>query len=277
MNFSTIVIGKKIADLRKEKNMTQMELADAMGVSYQAVSNWERGNSMPDISKLPELAALLGCSIDELLNEGESTELVKHVVIGDADHYVREHKVTPRIIRDTAPVLTPKQTERLMDIILRENEERLTIEDLTGIAPFVGEECLNQWVERVDVVENIGSLRGIAPFLSKEALDRLVGRLQEKGELSQIIGLAPFMSDETLNRLVREIYQEGDFELITGLAPFLSKETLDFLVTKALEKDDISECSGLYPFLDQDTLHKLADSLLKKGGFAAIKGLAPFL
>jgi DNA-binding transcriptional regulator YiaG len=55
MAFSTIMIGKKIANMRKEKNITQMELADAMGVSYQAVSNWERGNSMPDISKLPEL------------------------------------------------------------------------------------------------------------------------------------------------------------------------------------------------------------------------------
>ena len=37
--------GKTIAKLRKEKNMTQMELADQMGVSFQAVSNWERGVS----------------------------------------------------------------------------------------------------------------------------------------------------------------------------------------------------------------------------------------
>ena len=38
--------------------MTQMELADRMGISFQVVSNWERGNSMPDISKLPELAEI---------------------------------------------------------------------------------------------------------------------------------------------------------------------------------------------------------------------------
>ena len=41
-------VGRKISELRRERNMTQMELADQMGISFQAVSNWERGNSMPD-------------------------------------------------------------------------------------------------------------------------------------------------------------------------------------------------------------------------------------
>ena len=46
--LNTQEIGKKIAELRKKHNMTQMELADEMEVSYQAISNWERGNSMPE-------------------------------------------------------------------------------------------------------------------------------------------------------------------------------------------------------------------------------------
>ena len=43
-------IGKKISALRKERDMTQVDLADKLGVTYQAVSSWERGNSMPDIN-----------------------------------------------------------------------------------------------------------------------------------------------------------------------------------------------------------------------------------
>ncbi len=39
-------VGRKISELRKSQNMTQMELADLMGVSFQAVSNWERGGSL---------------------------------------------------------------------------------------------------------------------------------------------------------------------------------------------------------------------------------------
>ena len=73
--FDMKKIGKKISVLRKEANMTQMELADRMGISFQAVSNWERGNSMPDISKLPELAEIFGKTVDELL--GEKSVLVE--------------------------------------------------------------------------------------------------------------------------------------------------------------------------------------------------------
>ena len=50
--FDMRKIGKRRAELRKSKNITQMALADMMGISFQAVSNWERGESMPDISKL---------------------------------------------------------------------------------------------------------------------------------------------------------------------------------------------------------------------------------
>ena len=47
--FNMAQIGRRISGLRKDQNMTQMELADKLGISFQAVSNWERGNSMPDI------------------------------------------------------------------------------------------------------------------------------------------------------------------------------------------------------------------------------------
>lgn len=76
--FDTVKIGRKIAELRKGKNLTQFELADAMGVSFQAVSNWERGNSMPDISKLAELSEILGTTVDELL--GKKNTVVEKII-----------------------------------------------------------------------------------------------------------------------------------------------------------------------------------------------------
>ena len=73
--FNMNQIGKKIMCLRKEHNITQMELADKLGISFQAISNWERGNTMPDISKLPELAEIFNISIDELLNDKDVVAL----------------------------------------------------------------------------------------------------------------------------------------------------------------------------------------------------------
>ncbi|MCL2548235.1 MAG: helix-turn-helix domain-containing protein [Symbiobacteriaceae bacterium] len=66
--------GKNIARLRRLANMTQMRLAEELQVSFQAVSNWERGLTLPDITKLPELAQLFTVSIDELFGLKIKTE-----------------------------------------------------------------------------------------------------------------------------------------------------------------------------------------------------------
>lgn len=60
--------GQLIATLRKEKGMTQKELADKMNLSDKAVSKWERGAGCPDISYLAELSEILGASIDSLIS-----------------------------------------------------------------------------------------------------------------------------------------------------------------------------------------------------------------
>ena len=60
--------GKLIFDLRKEKNMTQKEIADLMNISDKAISKWERGLGCPDVSLLPELSQILGVNIEEILS-----------------------------------------------------------------------------------------------------------------------------------------------------------------------------------------------------------------
>ena len=88
-----MTIGKRIAHLRKEKGLTQEELAGHMGISPQAVSKWENDQTCPDISALPKLSKLLGVTVDELL-EGK---------------------------QDLAPVrlLPPEERKDLKDMMLR--------------------------------------------------------------------------------------------------------------------------------------------------------------
>ena len=61
-------IGKFIAELRKENNMTQKELAERLGITDRAVSNWENGRRLPDLSMITALAKELNVEVSEVLN-----------------------------------------------------------------------------------------------------------------------------------------------------------------------------------------------------------------
>lgn len=60
-------LGMMISSLRKEKGMTQLELAEKMGVTDKAVSKWERDLSFPDIKSIPKLAETFDISVDDLM------------------------------------------------------------------------------------------------------------------------------------------------------------------------------------------------------------------
>ena len=67
-----IKIGKFIAAKRKKKSLTQVEVAERLGITDRAVSKWERGLALPDASIMLNLCSILGSSITELLT-GETT------------------------------------------------------------------------------------------------------------------------------------------------------------------------------------------------------------
>ena len=60
-------LGMMISSLRKERGMTQLDLAEKMGVTDKAVSKWERDLSCPDINTIPKLAEVFSISVDELM------------------------------------------------------------------------------------------------------------------------------------------------------------------------------------------------------------------
>ena len=69
-----MTIDEKIAKARREKRLTQEELADRLGVSRQAVSKWESGAALPETDKLARLSGLLGVSCDYLLCDDAAEE-----------------------------------------------------------------------------------------------------------------------------------------------------------------------------------------------------------
>ena len=96
-------IGKFIAECRKEKNLTQVQLAEKLNMSYKSISKWETGRGMPDSSIMLELCNYLGISVNELLSgehlkEQEYQEKANENIISIAKEFDKNRKIKNRII-----------------------------------------------------------------------------------------------------------------------------------------------------------------------------------
>lgn len=74
--MDNVKTGKLIAECRREKGLTQQQLADQLNLSNKTISKWESGAGSPDISNLAEVAKVLGITVDELLNGERKPEQV---------------------------------------------------------------------------------------------------------------------------------------------------------------------------------------------------------
>ena len=72
--MNQVKIGRFIAECRKSKNLTQMQLAEKLGITDKAISKWERGIAMPDTSIMLELCDILSISVNELLSGEKNME-----------------------------------------------------------------------------------------------------------------------------------------------------------------------------------------------------------
>lgn len=87
-----MTLGEKISLLRKERGLTQAELGNDLGVTYQAVSKWERDESMPDFGMISKLAKLFGVSISYFENSDGNEEQNNETTVTFADNVEVEEK-----------------------------------------------------------------------------------------------------------------------------------------------------------------------------------------
>ena len=225
-------IGLRISTLRKQLDMTQLELADKMGVSYQAVSSWERGSTMPDISRLPEISQILAVSIDELLGNEAQAEIVKNVLTKQTDVYTSGNQPQMSDIEEVAPVLKPSQIDNLIEKV-----NPINLDEIVRFAPFISKDVLGQLATKAHRTKDIRSLARIAPFLDKEFVDQLAVEIEEVDGMDKLAKLAPFISKKTLGELAVKTANTGSLSELRRIAPFLDKELLNQLVLKAVTHD----------------------------------------
>ena len=90
--MNQIKIGKFIADCRKNKNITQEQLAEKLGVTSKSISRWENGNTMPDYSLLKDLCSELDTNVNELLS-GERIKEDDYMIKAEENFIMLKKKV----------------------------------------------------------------------------------------------------------------------------------------------------------------------------------------
>ena len=98
-------LGENIRALRLQKELTQEQVAQQLGVTYQAVSKWENGTNTPDIALLPEIAALFGVTIDALFNQDEVSTLDRLPM--EDDGVIRIVQLRGRQVLSVTPRMSP--------------------------------------------------------------------------------------------------------------------------------------------------------------------------
>ena len=269
--FDMIEIGRRIANYRKEKGMTQMGLANQLGVSYQAVSNWERGESMPDIAKLEDLSRELGASIDEILGNDKKSKAAEILSRGEIPEDIKE--VLPELL----PVMTPEQIDESVQTL---EEDTLDVSYLVAIAPFVDKEIVSELALKMQGEVDPMMLCGLAPFLKNGVLDKVMKNCVKRPlNHAEQMALFPFMTKELRSKSMPESSaEEVNLPYLISIAPFVGKEKVSVLALQLDGEVDPMMLCGLAPFLE----HGVLDSIIKKCVKRPLNhveqmGLAPFL
>ncbi len=263
--FDTNEVAGNIKNARMKMNMTQMNLADEMGVSYQAVSNWERGNSMPDISKLPELCKILNISFEELVGERtvETDIAEKLMQDGDAD-------VTLEEMAQVGQLVEPDKIESKVNEVMNKGG-KIPFSVLVSLAPFIDKETLSNIVEEMADV-NLKKLCAIAPFIKKEALDRIVDNSirDECLDVNNIAAIAPFLPKSTIHKVSEYLIEHDQAKKLALIAPFMGKEMFPKLLGNIrLDADEVGENPHFESIelddLDEDEVANIAFRALEQG------------
>ncbi len=115
---SNDTIGKRIASARKSKNWTQSDLADRLGVTFQAVSLWERDEAAPETFNLIELAKVLGTSVSSLVEDRGGYVFTTHKKLFSWEHMVG-------FVKHTARAKGMRNTLKALDFAIRAHDGQM--------------------------------------------------------------------------------------------------------------------------------------------------------
>lgn len=173
--FNTQAFGMKLAQLRKNADMTQSELAERLNVTRQAVSKYEIGDSFPDVSILVIIAEVFGISVDELICAGRPTMGEAAILNSLARGDTPSGEASPEDVMGLAPWLRPSIVEKLTANLAKDG---INLRYLSEFAAYLSDGGTRRLLEQADCSSMTPEmLERLLPFMDYESRCNILDKI----------------------------------------------------------------------------------------------------
>ncbi len=222
--FDTKKFGGYLSHLRKMADMTQMELADRLNLTRQAISRYEHGESFPDISILVLISDIFHVSMDELINSGAPTRGESAIIEGIATGNENIEVENIEDVVNLAPYLKPSVLTKLSSKLAK---SEIDISDIVSLAEYLHDDSIIAMIENAQCESiSLELLEKLMPFLgtrSKYAIFQKIldgeidwrflrpiliysEELQSQVEAAVVEGALPWETLDLMRQTLREIW-----------------------------------------------------------------------
>lgn len=165
--FSIQKFGGYLSRLRKERDMTQSELAEKLNLTRQAISKYETGDSFPDVSILVEIANIFHITLDDLIRAGEPTR-GEAAILTTAAQGIPAVAESVEDIRSIAPLLKPSVLDIVSQGLAREG---IDITSIVEMAEFLNDKTVIAMLENAQNADKVDNalLQKLIPFMDNYA------------------------------------------------------------------------------------------------------------
>ncbi len=260
-----IYFGENLKKLRKEKNITQETLADFLGISFQSISRWERGEAYPDIASLPSIASYFNISIDDLLGyrQDENEEkIIKYINLYDnmklkdlkltLDEFKKATKLFPGEFRITVRYMQLLQEGEIRTLTHEEILDRKYIkpsEEITRIYNNIQKQCTDDSIRIWAKTIMISNLLWRYDCISDEN-GKYRTHFEFLQQAEEIINSLPSIRDSReLNQLDITDYYKTHKSILEELIFILHEEFFGFCLNQTSE-NRIKQYESLLNLLD---------------------------
>ncbi len=266
--FAMKEVGKRITEGRRAKGMTQMALADALGISYQAVSSWENGRTMPDISKLPEISEILGISVDEIL--GKEAPAVQAALTNDT-----EAVLTPEDIAEAAPILPDERVEEMVEKQMESDAVELDYDAVEPLLNYLDEDTCGKIFHRLYENGEYAKMVKMLDYVEEDAVDEVFLGMVADGK-EEARKLLDHVSDDAANKAFQSCVRNEWWEMAKRMADYVDEDVIGAEMLALAQAGKLDQLP-LFDYPDEDDIAKIAWDAYQKGGVPAVKPMLDYI